>query len=225
MNIGDVNSKERGSGARFSEGKVRLDYVPAAVLFNHYAIEAGKGDVIDRAATLDVLYYASKFESRDGGIEELNHALNTVLRDGGGVDRWRDVCAVLDKGAVKYAPWNWAKGMAWSIPLGCIKRHAVKILEGETLDDESGESHFGHIGANLVMLLHYLSHYPEGDDRPPAQCFAPQGIVAGFDGYQFYSEPGEIIPQKFPGQVIVSPETGDVIEVDSSYVDSQKPRC
>ena len=32
MSIGDVNSAARGSGARFNEGKLAMEYVPASVL-------------------------------------------------------------------------------------------------------------------------------------------------------------------------------------------------
>jgi hypothetical protein len=170
--VGDVNSNERGSGARFNGGKVRLDYVPARILSRYYGRNGF--DIGEDAGYADrILDAIAEFEeSTDDSIEGLYRALDLSLRPLGGVDRWRDVCAVFDFGAKKYAAWNWAKGMAWSIPLACIKRHCVKILEGEKLDDESGLSHFGHIGCNLVMLLHYVSNYVEGDDRPARECFA-----------------------------------------------------
>ena len=63
--------------------------------------------------------------------------------------------------------WNWAKGQAWSVPLASALRHIVfGILAGETHDPESGETHRGHVACNIVMLLTYLTSYPEGDDRP-----------------------------------------------------------
>lgn len=76
------------------------------------------------------------------------------------------VARVLEAGSIKYAPWNWAKGMAWMVPIGCIMRHLADYMRGETVDPESGESHMAHIICNCLMLLHYEDSYPQGDDRP-----------------------------------------------------------
>ncbi len=69
-------------------------------------------------------------------------------------------------GAKKYAAWNWAKGMAWSVPFACMLRHLSAWQRGEELDPESGESHLDHAMCNLVMLIQYAKTYREGDDRP-----------------------------------------------------------
>ena len=53
----------------------------------------------------------------------------------------------------------------------CIKRHAIRLLEGEDIDPESGIDHRGAIGCNIVMLTHYVEYFKEGDDRPPANLF------------------------------------------------------
>lgn len=73
---------------------------------------------------------------------------------------------VLEFGADKYAPWNWAKGMPWSVVIGCLKRHLAAIERGEDFDPETGLRHTGHIGANLIFLEHYMNEFPELDDRP-----------------------------------------------------------
>ena len=75
---------------------------------------------------------------------------------------------VFEFGAKKYKAWNWAKGMLWSVPTGCILRHAQCMLEGEELDKESGFHHLGHIICNLIMLERYVYTYTDGDDRPPS---------------------------------------------------------
>lgn len=70
-------------------------------------------------------------------------------------------------GKLKYAEFNWAKGMAWSTCMDCILRHLVKWwFLGEENDKESGESHLSHVLANVLMLIHYSKAYPEGDNRP-----------------------------------------------------------
>lgn len=108
-NLGDVNSNEPGSGARYNAGKPAFELVPLIA-----------------------------FEG----------------------------CArVFDFGRAKYAPWNWAKGMAWSAPFGCLMRHLSAWQRGEDTDPESGLPHLDHAMANLVMLTTYARTYPQGDDR------------------------------------------------------------
>ncbi len=70
-------------------------------------------------------------------------------------------------GKYKYAPFNWAKGMAWSICVDCLFRHLFKWwFLSEDVDEESGEHHLDHMICNLLMLKHYTLAYKEGDDRP-----------------------------------------------------------
>lgn len=70
-------------------------------------------------------------------------------------------------GKQKYAAWNWAKGMDWSVPFACAMRHLAAWQRGEELDAESGLPHLAHAMCNLRMLTLYSKTYPEGDDRPP----------------------------------------------------------
>jgi hypothetical protein len=69
-------------------------------------------------------------------------------------------------GARKYAAWNWAKGMPWSVPMACALRHIAAWQKGEDIDPESGQPHLAHAMCNLRMLSLYAKTYPEGDDRP-----------------------------------------------------------
>ena len=158
-NVGDVNSTARGSGARFIAGKPKLEYIPMDVL--RRVVNPGCGTDLYMVA----LQVAS-FERRDS-----NHAAALALAHVPEEHRWASTAAQFDFGAKKYAPFNWAKGMAWSIPLACIKRHWLALARGEEVDPESGVSHWGAIGCNLVMLVHFEAFYHEGDDRPPASVF------------------------------------------------------
>jgi hypothetical protein len=107
--LGDVNSNEPGSGARFNAGKPTFELVPLIA--------------------------------------------------------FEDCARVFDYGRKKYAEWNWAKGMPWSAPLGCLLRHMSAWQAGENNDAESGLPHLAHAMANLVMLSTYARTYPQGDDR------------------------------------------------------------
>jgi hypothetical protein len=108
--VGDVNSTEKGSGARYNAGKPDMSLIPLWTL-------AGEAEV------------------------------------------W-------EYGKRKYAAWNWAKGMPWSIPIACILRHLAAFQRGEENDPESGKPHIDHIMCNARMLKLYSKVYPEGDDRP-----------------------------------------------------------
>ncbi len=111
---GDINSDEKGSGARRNSGKIALSLIPFHLL-------AG--------------------------------------------------CArVFMGGKLKYAEWNWAKGMQWSTCFDCTLRHLFKWwFLREDIDPESGEHHLDHVFCNLFMLRHYVDNHKDGDDRPPSR--------------------------------------------------------
>ena len=111
MTVGDVNSKERGSGARYNDHKPDFSLIPLWTL--------------------------------------------------------EDEARVWEYGKRKYAAWNWAKGMDWSVPFACAMRHLSAWQRGEELDRESGLPHLAHAMCNLRMLTLFAVTYPEGDDRPP----------------------------------------------------------
>ena len=113
MSIGDVNSSEKGSGARYNDNKADLSLIPLCTL--------------------------------------------------------EDEARVWMYGKEKYAAWNWAKGMPWSVPYACAMRHLAAWQRGEELDPESGQPHLAHAMCNLRMLTLYSKTYLEGDDRPPKE--------------------------------------------------------
>lgn len=108
--IGDVNSKEKGSGARFNSGKPDYSLIPMWTLQAEAQVWA--------------------------------------------------------HGKQKYAAWNWAKGMPWSVPFACAMRHLAAWQSGQDIDEESGLPHLAHAMCNLRMLTLYAENYLDGDDRP-----------------------------------------------------------
>ncbi len=76
------------------------------------------------------------------------------------------VARIFMGGALKYATYNWSKGMPYSTAYDCTIRHLFKWWYcREELDIESGEHHLDHAICNLLMLKHYTLTYKEGDDR------------------------------------------------------------
>jgi len=154
MAVGDIDSNDRGTGARFNDGKLPMQLVPV-----RYWRARWCGFVPDHL--FDALTALMEFEeSQLCGIRDwLCQRCPTEWMD--------DAVQVFEYGQRKYKAWNWAKGMAWSVPMGCILRHAKAIYEGEQNDPESGLPHIGHIVCNMIMLDWFVEGYPEGNDLPP----------------------------------------------------------
>lgn len=149
MSIGDVNSTERGSGARYNDGKAPLEQIPLTV-WNTYFDEYFDGWVMDALWKIEFVQTSEKVWSL------------TTLMATADPEIFRMAADVFQYGAEKYAQWNWCKGMPWTVPLGCALRHLLAITEGEELDPESGLPHLGHFACNMIMLEYFATHYPEG---------------------------------------------------------------
>ena len=72
---------------------------------------------------------------------------------------------VLEMGAKKYAPYNWAKGMPVTEVSESLLRHMFAYLNGESNDKESKIEHLGHVMCNCMFLIHIMREKPEFDDR------------------------------------------------------------
>lgn len=165
MSIGDITSDAKGSGARYNTDKPDLALVPLTLVaesyIGHFDDASPEANALAALCKLGV-YQATRERDR------LYEALAFL-----GVEGWAECARVFEYGKRKYAAWNWAKGMAWSVPLACAARHLLfGIMTGETNDPESGEAHRGHVFCNVVMLLTYAETYPEGDDLPVAGLLA-----------------------------------------------------
>lgn len=155
MSIGDVQSNDRGSGARYNDGKIPFELVPLKLMAEQM-LRDGRHD-----GAVQALLHLGAWQAR-GATSFLYEALSVL-----GVEGWRECAQVFDYGKRKYAAWNWSKGMAWSVPLACAVRHLMAVLDGEVLDPESGLPHRGHVFCNICMLLTFEKTYAEGDDRAP----------------------------------------------------------
>jgi hypothetical protein len=160
--IGNINSSEPGSGARYNVGKPAYDLLPWRAISDWE--EMYGSDLFGMAC----FYRLAKFqEHHDAGPllslwEELYRHVNASKEQ-----RLSELAAVLDYGRKKYAAWNWSRGMPWSAVFGCLARHVVAIvIRGEEIDQESGLPHRALAAANIVFLLTYMETYPEGNDLP-----------------------------------------------------------
>lgn len=76
-----------------------------------------------------------------------------------------EVARVYGFGAEKYADWNWAKGVDWSLCLAAMQRHIATWAQGEDDDPESGESHLAHAAFHCLALITFGQHDLGTDDR------------------------------------------------------------
>lgn len=73
---------------------------------------------------------------------------------------------IAEFGAVKYEPWNWAKGLPRMQIAASLIRHLWAYMRGENNDPESGLPHTSHIVWNAVALAYNHRHGIEDDRRP-----------------------------------------------------------
>lgn len=151
MPVGNVDSIERGSGARFNDGKPDLSLIPPRWLPSSGTVQLELHLALHGLMTRGIVGYDMLYSWFHTHMKLHSH----------------DCARVFEYGRHKYAAHNWMKGMAWSIPIACALRHADALWNrGEENDPESGLPHIGHILCNLVMVLYYIEHYPEGNDLP-----------------------------------------------------------
>lgn len=75
---------------------------------------------------------------------------------------------VLTKGAEKYAPRNWEKGMDHGRVVGSLLRHLTQYQAGERYDKETGCHHLAMAAWNCLALMTYDIRAVGNNDLP--QC-------------------------------------------------------
>jgi hypothetical protein len=155
--IGDVNSDEPGSGARYNDGKDPLDLVPC----RHWLL------LFKNPNNRLILNWLIKIQESPRPLTDEIMAGPTLF-----TNDLVSASKVFEYGAKKYAAWNWAKGMDWSVPIGCAIRHmlAIEAHGLGALDDESNQTHWGHVVCNVIMLMWFIDLYPEGDNVALPLC-------------------------------------------------------
>lgn len=79
-------------------------------------------------------------------------------------DALEGIGAVLQFGALKYAPNNWREGISNSRLVAALLRHLFAIMKGEYNDPESGLPHIDHVGCCWMFLSSNMKTRPEMND-------------------------------------------------------------
>jgi len=112
-------------------------------------------------------------------LEKIDGKVAATKHDGGKTDwsllPWdavEEIIKVLQFGAGKYSPWNWAEngGFKFNRLFNSSMRHFVAwFWRREDNDPETGLSHMAHLGCNVLFLLHYVlngNKFKTNDNRP-----------------------------------------------------------
>lgn len=174
MGQGDLNSQERGSGARANLGKPHWGLLPLyqllPLLHDGMILESPQQD--DNFIPVEDCIYQLAFFQRVGTIQAAHEVLRysfAHLMDSMNIGFWdacEEVIRVWEHGEKKYASFNWMKGMSWNSVIACYMRHVKAIAKNELIDNESGRHHGAHLVCNAMMLVHFAEYYPEGNDLP-----------------------------------------------------------
>lgn len=168
--VGDPNSSEKGTGARWNAGKVPYDMLPVQLL-NDWMGKSAPRKYYGGGTADEIIAHIGAYQA--GCDIGLDMALMASAGLGAGLAAFSGAAQVFQHVTTRkekpYPKWNWMKGMAWSVPIGCVLRHAQEMRRGELVDPETGYTHMDHIQCNLIMLLLYRETYKEGDDRPPKE--------------------------------------------------------
>jgi hypothetical protein len=168
--VGDLDSDERGSGARMNADKPKVDMIPVRCwleLFKRRAntlIDVHGFTPEETGRTLTAIQALGEFQEQRASGAELLASMPAS---------WYDMAVeVFEYGAKKYKLWNWLKGQQWSVPMACAIRHMQAIfIKGELRDPESGLTHIGHFMCNIIMLATFYDTFPEGNDLPREEYF------------------------------------------------------
>jgi len=100
-----------------------------------------------------------------------------------------EIAKVLAMGKKKYGAWNWIHvDDAINRYTSALLRHLTAIQEGESLDSESGLSHYSHLACNALFLVYLDLHKSKGLAKTPTI-----NIENRIDPHKtFYNEDGSI---------------------------------
>lgn len=174
MGLGDIESNERGSGARYNDGKIPYELIAWKPMALALYVRGADSASDSRRDIRYALMSLGEFQA-GGDACRLYDVLEVTARAAGisMVELYAETARVLEYGKRKYAEFNWAKGMSWQSVIACAARHLLGTPDvpgmwdyPKGLDPESGLMHAGHVGCNVMFLLQFMDTYPEGDDRP-----------------------------------------------------------
>jgi hypothetical protein len=132
---------------RFNEGKPRPDLVP-------WYLTEEIGDYAPRLEGLSRLIFEVLVKKPKPGPHDLVDVEFVVFADGFEAD---DLVDLYTKGAEKYAPMNWCKGLSASRIFASVARHLYAVeFDGQEKDPETGLPHLVHAYWGMLAFRYFL---------------------------------------------------------------------
>lgn len=104
----------------------------------------------------------SEFKKADGGKPRYDLLPPELLHE---------TARVLEYGAQKYEPNNWAQGADYGRYFAAMQRHLWAWWSGENSDPESDLPHLAHAACCLGFLMAYQNRGLGNDDRPETELY------------------------------------------------------
>lgn len=132
---------------------------------------------------IDNLSLNKKLVEKEVSIPKINELLNKQgSRFNNGKLRYdllepfaiEQLVRVFTKGADKYAPNNWLRGLPWMDVVASLERHIAEFKKGDDFDSETGLLHMAHAAWNALAIVSYYKHRPEFDNRRHGYLMRPK---------------------------------------------------
>ena len=150
-----MDTAKKNGAVKEDEGKRKISLIIPEMLDILLPVNDSPAQVFARKGILE-LAKAAHAKERTDLIIHLNEAICCgKMMCQFDTDAVKFTCLAMEYGANKpeYGRNNWKKGMEWSRLVDAGLRHGLAILEGEEIDQDSGNPHVAHMLASIHMLL------------------------------------------------------------------------
>ena len=146
---------------KYDDGKPKLSLLSPAMLDELLPAETGRRvrDFVHAVSS------AGHQTNADSLRYFVRVAIFAVVGQVGSEHAIKFCCMGLEYGMQKYHKNNWKVGFTWSRLIDAALRHVVfGVAQGEDIDKESGNPHWGHALCMLMFLLHSIEKHEDKND-------------------------------------------------------------
>lgn len=147
---------------KFDEGKPKLSLLSPHMIVNLLPVGTNP-HVINVVQSISYMAHAKDRIEMMGLLKRcVTNIRSNVL---GSEHAIKFCCMGLEYGAKKYHKNNWKTGFTWSRLIDAALRHIVLgVAQGEDIDAESGNPHWGHALCMLMFLQHGIDCHADKND-------------------------------------------------------------
>lgn len=186
---GERREFQSGAQRDVENGKPRFDLIPVTVLKKLLSYDLSKiidydlttqsmdhlksrmwnagimwGDTTDETLLLQLILICAEIIQRQEGDRYISPPISIIYDFSVMTPRtYHRIAMLYSRGADKYDPWNWSKGMPLSVFHASLMRHIFSFIE-----DKTDEDHLSAIFFNAACIIHFkVLNIDEIDDITP----------------------------------------------------------